>query len=614
MTLDKITIQNFKSIKELEFDISKQGNSYATMLLGINEVGKSNILEAMSYMKKPTGNFNYDDLHNQKDDESKYIDLYFDLSFEKGEVKFQNIRNIIKNSKLIDIKITNLNKNVFLEKKKKQFKEMYNYDIEITNNLYIKDISETEPEDSKFKYEISKTNEDESFIELNNELFKEYFSVQINAIIKVYEPKVSFWKPSPNYLISSVDLNKFKEDMDLNIPLKHIFALAGLTSQENIKDKIEGLSNTSQRRSLQSILSDKTTKYVKSIWKHNINIDIEITERKKCSVSIKDGGKNNEHNFYPMNVRSEGFKQFMSLILSLSIESKRLGKKQRLILIDEPESHLHPSGIRDLGKELLAIGENNYLFVSTHSPFLIDRNNKERNIIIKKDSSACTIKKEITSENDIRDDEVLGEAFGINVYRDLMTPHKLLVEGASDKLILQKVFKLLDIDYGTTNGAGSNIVQIASKFNHDDIGIMVIVDDDREGKKYKADILKIGGVFNAENVFTLRDLVGSMNSEGTIEDLLGKEFVVSIYQKFYDEFIKEGTKNIEVSLEDKPFMEQIKIDLQKYANLKGEKLKDTLNQFKKKLSEDFAPKKTSFGEKFPLLKELVNKVKEKYEN
>ena len=325
MTLDKITIKNFKSIQNLEFDIKKYGNSYTTMLLGVNEVGKSNILEAMSYMEKPTSNFNYEELHNQKDDESEYIDLYFDLSFEDGENTFSNIKNMIKKGKLLDIKITNLSKNVYLHKKKKQFQETYDYDIEITPNLYIKNITDTEPEDSKYKYELSEKNdEEETFEKLDEELFIKYFSSQIVALIRAYEPKISFWKPSQSYLISSVDLIKFKDDIDSNIPLKHIFALAGLTTQADIKDKVEGLSNVSQRRKLQSLLSDKTTKYVKSIWKHNINIDIEITDRKKCNVSIKDGGKNNEHYFYPMNVRSEGFKQFMSLILSLSIESKKL--------------------------------------------------------------------------------------------------------------------------------------------------------------------------------------------------------------------------------------------------------------------------------------------------
>ncbi|PIQ80087.1 MAG: hypothetical protein COV79_02340, partial [Parcubacteria group bacterium CG11_big_fil_rev_8_21_14_0_20_41_14] len=44
MEITKIKIENFKSIKEIEFDLKKYGNSHTTMLVGINESGKSNVL------------------------------------------------------------------------------------------------------------------------------------------------------------------------------------------------------------------------------------------------------------------------------------------------------------------------------------------------------------------------------------------------------------------------------------------------------------------------------------------------------------------------------------------------------------------------------------------
>ena len=50
MKLTKIKIRNFKSIQDIEFDVQKHGGSYTTMLLGRNESGKSNILEAMSLL------------------------------------------------------------------------------------------------------------------------------------------------------------------------------------------------------------------------------------------------------------------------------------------------------------------------------------------------------------------------------------------------------------------------------------------------------------------------------------------------------------------------------------------------------------------------------------
>lgn len=599
MNLEKIIIQNFKSIEKIEFDIKKYGNSYTIMLLGINEVGKSNILQAMSYLNAPTEDFDYHSMHNQKDESNEYIDLWFHLSFEHNETYLKELKTKIKNSEALKFDLIDISKNVYLGQDEKKFTSVYNFGVKnLTSNLFIKRDEDT------LDLIIDKIKVDDTYVELTEKIFKEFFIDIIGQIIKKYEPKVSFWRPSDRYLISSVDLNEFKDNININTPLKNIFILSGYSDQQQIKEKINEISDISLRRKLMSSLSGKTTNYVKSIWKHDIAIDIEITESAICNVSIKDNGQNNEHNFYTMNARSEGFKQFMSLILSLSIETKKLNKN-KLILIDEPETHLHPSGIRDLGKELLAIGEKNYLFVATHSPFLIDKEHKERNIIIKKDNSAFTIKKEIRIETDMRDDEVLTEAFGINVYKDLLNPHKILIEGASDKLILEKSLHLKGFQYGLTNGIGSNIVHIASRLNHDEIKVLVITDDDSDGKKYRDEIIRIGGVFSSNNVFTVRDLVGIVKNGATIEDLLGEDFITSKFKEFYKlKFNEDIVFNFN---ETSPYIDQVKIFLQQNNKF----TKETIDEFKKKLSDDFKPTKKSFDEKFPFLKELVEKIKEK---
>ena len=604
MEISKIRIENFKSIKNIEFDIKKYGGSYTTMFLGINESGKSNILEAMSFLNTPKKEFDYNVIFNKKSERNGYVDLYFYLNFENQNIYLDEIKKDIENGSILDFRINNIRKNVYLEKNEKIFKEEIEFEIEkLTPNLFIKKVSKPETVNNQTKtIEISKKNNDGTYKELTDELFEEYFYDTIINIIKKHEPNVSFWKPSDEYLISDVDLNKFKENISSNIPLKHIFALAGFKTTKSIKEEINNISNNELRRQLASSLSDASTKYITKIWKHKIKIDIEIIDSGKCNVLVQDGGTKNKHNFHQMNDRSEGFKQFVSLILSLSIETKELKQKNKLILIDEPEAHLHPSGIRDLREELLEIGQHNYLFVATHSPFLVDRKNKERNIIIKKNSSALTEKKEIKSEEDIRDDEVLDEAFGINVYKDLLMPHRILVEGASDKIILQKTFGIKKYQYGITNGIGTNIVQVASKLNHDDIEVLVIVDDDKDGGKYKEKILKIRGVYNQDNVFTIRDLVGNIKNEATIEDVLGKDFIESKFKEFYKSVFKEDC-NYNLS-EDSPFMGQIKKHLQQQKEFNDE----ILDEFKKKVSDDFNPTKKSLDEKFPLLRSLVDEI------
>lgn len=603
MTLDKITISNFKSIDKLEFDVKKYGNSYTTMLLGLNEAGKSNILEAMSFFDVPEKEYDFNILHNQKNEDSGYIDLYFYLSFESKQSYLDLIKKNVINGKELNFTLTNISKNVYLPKGEKAFIYAYSYKIVgITPNLFIKKTADN-------KIEISKENDaSNTFVELTDENVVEFLGSEIENSIMKYEPKVSFWKPEDKYLISSsINLNEFKDSVFSNLPLKNIFSIAGYETSTKIKSKIDEISNPQKRSKLASVLSEKTTEYIKSIWKHKIDFIIDISETGNCTISIKDEGKNNIHDRHSMNVRSEGFKQFISLILSLSIETDKLKRTGRLILIDEPENHLHPSGIRDLGKELLKIGETNYLFISTHSPFLIDHKQQERHIIIKKDINANTVKKEIKEHNDLRDDEVLSEAFGISIYKDLINLKRILVEGASDKLILKKSCKLLGLDYGITNGTGSNIVQVASKLNDDDIGMLVLVDDDSDGKKYKKDILKIDGVYNSSNVFTLRDLVSEAIDNGTIEDLLGKEYVQGQFKALYNEIFKEETA-IELN-ENSCFIEQIKIALLKEQK-ENKIVSNFIDKLKVDISENFNPSKTTFKTKFPLIKALIEKIKD----
>lgn len=603
MILKKIEIKNFKSIKEIDFEVKKYGDSYTSFLLGVNEVGKSNILQAISFMNTPKEQLNFSYLHNQKIEDQERINFNFYLEFEKDEAYLNDIRKLYVNGDLLDFEITNIYKNNFLEKSKNIFDEYYYFDVNINSNVYIK-------MNSSKKIEIAKDNDVISSFELLDKInFYTYFGSEIANIINNYEPKVSYWKPSDEYLISSsIDLKAFKTNINSNIPLKNIFVLSNYDTQEKISAKIDEILLSDKKRSkLQSELTDNTTEYIKNIWKHSISFLIEISETGNLTIFVKDDGKNNKHERYSMSDRSEGFKQFISLILSLSIETKKYNQSKRLIIIDEPENHLHPSGIRDLSKELISIGENNYLFVSTHSPYMIDYKHKERHIIIKKDAYANTIKKEIRAEIDLRDDEVLNQAFGMNVYRDLLNQKRLLVEGASDNIILSKAFYSKNEYYGITNGKGSNIIHIASLFNDNELAILVLVDDDEDGKRYKDDILKIKGVFTNNNVFTLRDLVEDIVENGTIEDCLGKGFIQS---KFSIEFKNKFEKDSDLELkEDEPFMSQIKGYLQK-DGIEKNIVDEFLNNLKIVISETIDIK-GNWNTKFPLLEKLVNKIKEK---
>ena len=613
MLLKQIEISNFKSISHLNFEVKKHENSYTSMFVGINEVGKSNILQAMSFLETPKEVFNFPDLKNQNNDKEDCVGIYFEFEFQNATTYLTVLKNKLIDSEtfLKSLNIQTIKKSVFLERGDTVFQEKYEIklgDFNFKEYCYIAFL----PGEYKIKPEDKINEEDNLDVKkLDQGKLEEILIDLLKKTIKEHEIKVSFWKPEKEYLITEpINLQTFKENPLTNIPLKNIFVLSKHKTNEEIKTKIEEIiDNHSLRRGLQSTLSKNATKYFGNVWKHEIEIDIEISETLLCNVHIKDKGKVNENKFFNMNSRSQGFHQFASLILSLSIQNHSLDMKNRLILIDEPENHLHPSGIRDMMEEFLKIGENNYVFLATHSCFMIDKKTKQRNFIIKKDNAENTIYQQISEESEVLDDEVLREAFGINIYKDFLSPYKLLVEGLSDKKIIEKTLAKLKVKETIliTNGYGDNIVSVASRLNYEDISPLVVLDDDKSGRDNKDKIVKIGGNFTYKNVLTLKELESSIVTEGTIEDLLGKAFVESKFKEQYHlEFEKEP--RIFSLDETKPFLNQIKIYLQKNEN--GADLEKFLVNMKTKIAEDFSPTVAGLAGDLSLLKSAVEKIVE----
>lgn len=607
MIIKKAIINNFKSIEHIELDFDKIGNSYTKIFVGINESGKSNILEALSYFKVPKSSVSFDSFCNQKLEDCEKCEISFYLELDDNDCNINGITDLSNKPQKIKFKINNIVKRVCLQKKKNKFESSYDYDVELSdNNTFIKKNQGYDSTYNPIDIYVINNKQVEGFELLTNELLLKLFRKNISEIIEKMEPKVSMWKPSSDYVLSNINLNKFKENTNSSKPLKNIFYLSGYT-EDKIKEIIDKVSNHTQRSILSSKLNTAINDYIGRVWSNKISVVIEITETGNLSFLIKDQGVENEHNRFEITERSQGAQQFLSLILSLSLEAENHERKNEIILIDEPEVHLHPSGIRDLGKELLKVGNENYIFLATHSPFIIDKQHKERHYIVKKNKKAITEITRIKESDNIIDDEVLNEAFGINVYRDLLNPHSVLVEGASDKIILQKAFKCLGYNsIGIANGHGTNIDTLASKMNFDNISILVVTDDDKDGRKYKENILKIGGAYNEDTVFTIRDLVGGIIEQGTIEDTLDIKYVEAQFKKFYKSTYGKVLTGTALT-NSKPVIMQITAilkDKKEYSNW-------NMDSFKKQLSEEFNPTNTSLSTKFKLLKDLAEKIKEK---
>ena len=216
---------------------------------------------------------------------------------------------------------------------------------------------------------------------------------------------------------------------------------------------------------------------------------------------------------------------------------------------------------------------------------------------------------------DLNGDEVLQTAFGMNVIRDFISNDKLLVEGTSDKILLQKILNYINSEncIKITNGKGDNLPAVASLSGYYEIYPLVLVDADEAGQKIKNDIIKIGTKYSVESVFTIRDLCGNIKENGTIEDTLPVDYVLL---KANEILLTEDIPSIELN-EELPFCEQVKLHLQRSITdsslskkEKKDKIENIILEIKKKISDDYDAKNSE--EKAPLLYDIATKIYSKF--
>ena len=90
MKVTDIHIENYKSIENIDFPLSSYGKgkhkSSTAVLIGINESGKSSILQAISLLKDGITELDYnEDCLIDVQDDNKYIDIYTYLDFSTFE-------------------------------------------------------------------------------------------------------------------------------------------------------------------------------------------------------------------------------------------------------------------------------------------------------------------------------------------------------------------------------------------------------------------------------------------------------------------------------------------------------------------------------------------------
>ena len=459
MKLNRVQIKNFRSIRDIEINLDPP----CRVLVGINESGKSNILNALALLSDDYAPVKKDDLREALSHEGPIgeSEVTFIFQFEKPESDklvevvsakiIAGIKNpdvVLSGKKKFSVKefCSTRNEGLYsadiLEEKKKfnywSFDEKYkllegwkkptsacpaDFQIELKGQKY-----------QLSQYKLVKTSDLENipdgYLEdANIKEFEELVGDAITEITKENLPKALFWEyDEENILPGFVKITEFADNPDICVPLKNMFTLAGIKDIKSGLEEKSKLSNNQFQNYLKNI-AKKTTSHFRSVWKEYKNIEFSLKlDGDKIIPGIT------EENTYDFARRSDGFKRFTTFLLMISVNVKMDNLRNTLLLVDEADASLHPTGARYLRDELIKISKKNYVVYSTHSIFMIDSGDIGRHYIVKKKDEITNIEQAQTSN--IADEEVLYNALGHSVFA-ILKEKNIIFEGWKDKRLFQ---------------------------------------------------------------------------------------------------------------------------------------------------------------------------------
>ncbi len=604
MKLTKVTIHKYKCVEtEQEFNADEN----ITILVGMNESGKTSVLEALAktnYFQKDE-KFKFKPTHDYPRKEKKKLD-------KSGEDPYAiTCEYFIPDSMLQKIAV-DVGKNVFTQ-------TTFTVSTRFSNKRTFGTI---ECNTQKFvelktaQMGISSKTLNEKLIQVNSikeleamiaEYTDENYTKALESLKKYYEDKWG-WKTTPlNEYISRVYL-------DAALPkflyYDEYYALPSRISIENLQEEVleeEELKTAkalfdladinvneiidsenyedfkAELEATQATITNELFKY----WETNRNLEIEFSidkvEKKEernyrspqngqevivSDVSIVEHVldirvKNRRSGVsLPLKNRSKGFNWFFSfLVWFKKIQEDK--KSNYILLLDEPGLNLHAAAQANLLKFLKDLSLDYQIIYTTHSPFMIESDNLHKVRTVLETENGSVISDSI-QEKDPNTLFPLQAALGYDIAQNLfISKHNLLVEGASDLLYLTVMSSILQASGRTgldskitivPTGGLDKVSTFISLLRGSSLNIVCLLDTfrDSKGKAKLDDMIEQKIIAQKKIKFFHEFLTGYTTAD--IEDLFTKEDYLKIYNEaFTDKEIKLSDLNSTI----KPILIQI---------------------------------------------------------
>ena len=321
MKFNSVTIKNFRNFEDISIDLTNKN-----VLFGMNDVGKTNFLYALRFIfDKEIRKQNFNDTDYYKKNIFNPIEIIISIDISDTEdADSQKLRAKLKGAILSD-------QNIVYIKVKADYnqKEMIGVPV-----LYwggdIEDLEEMKVHGTFFEIDYV------------------FNVIYIDAYVDLY----TLFKKNANTLL----INNHEQDKDI---LESIDKTC-----DELNAQISGLSGI-------KAFEEKIAPEYKKFRHDDISVSVksEIAVKGLYSNIVPYIKQETDNSLYPTS--GEGRKKLLVYAIFDLLSKKEEEKKITIFLIEEPENHLHRSMQIALSHILFLDNKYQYLFMTTHSPYVL---------------------------------------------------------------------------------------------------------------------------------------------------------------------------------------------------------------------------------------------------
>lgn len=277
--------------------------------------------------------------------------------------------------------------------------------------------------------------------------------------------------------------------------MQGIFLQAGIWEARNTL-----FSQTDSNSMLLDEASKKLTQVLVDKWKQGRELEWKLaysgTNGDHIILQIKDPSVSTRYT--RPSLRSSGFKTYFLLSMIINARTHKNESGSYIYLFDEPGTYLHPHAQLDLQKSFETIADDAQLVYTTHALFLINKNYPDRNRVVSKTKDGT----KIDQKPFVKNWKSVRESLGILLSNNFLIAEKtLLTEGSSDVIYFIDAIKKLkregkvDIDLNDLSvvdaGDSENYVAMAKLMLSEGREVVALLDGDKSGDNTEGQLKKV---------------------------------------------------------------------------------------------------------------------------